>query len=196
MNRIHNSNGGTGCLRLALLLGLGLWAMAPLWAAEAKPTPKSPAEVCDPNAPVKPQPESTKRMIARLAGISRDIDPFAMPYFGGKTADLVRRKFSEARNPGERASMQWRYATALLNDGRSEEALQAIDEMARLLADNGLSPKPDDVAKIKLLRAICWLRLGEQQNCQMNHTSESCLFPILPSGVHRRTEGGVDSSDR
>ena len=189
MNRIQYSKGETGCLRLALLLGLGLWAMAPLWADDAKPRPKSPAEVCDPNSPVKPQPESTKRMVARLAGISRDVDPFAMPYFGGKTADLVRRKFPEAKNPGERASMQWRYATALLNDGRSEEALQAVDEMDRLLAENGLSPKREDAAKIKLLRAISWLRLGEQQNCLSNHNADSCLLPIRGGGVHQQTRG-------
>ena len=160
--------------------------MIPLPAGAANP---APAEVCDPSAPVKPQPESTKRMIARLAGISREVDPIMVPYFAGKAADLVRRKFPAAKNPGERASMQWHYATALLNDGSPEEAVQAIDEMERMLAENGLSPKPDDVAKIKLLRAICWLRMGEQQNCVSNHNADSCLLPIRGGGVHQLTRG-------
>src|SRR5688572_15018897 len=75
-----------------------------------------------------PQPESTRRMIERLAGISREVDPFMVPYFAGPTADLVRKKFAQAITPGERATLQWKYALALLNDGRSEEALQALDE--------------------------------------------------------------------
>ena len=72
---------------------------------------------------------------------------------GGSTTSDVPGD-AGARNAGERASMQWRYATALLNDGRSEEALQAIDELDRMLAANGLSPKTGDVSKIKLLRLI------------------------------------------
>ena len=128
-------------------------------------------------------------MIGRLAAISREVDPFAAPYFAGKTADLVRKRFGEAKTAGERASMQWRYASALLNDGRSEEALQALDELDRLLAEHGLSPQPGDVAKIKLLRAISWLRLGEQENCLTNHNADSCLLPIRGGGVHRQTRG-------
>ena len=189
MNRIRQTKVGSGGHRIALLLGAGLLAMAILPADGATPASAAPAELCDPNAPVKPQPESTKRMVARLAGISREVDPFAVPYFGGAAADLVRKKFPEARNPGERATMQWRYATALLNDGRSEEALAALAEMDRMLAEHGLSPKADDVAKIKLLRAISWLRLGEQQNCITNHNADSCLLPIRGGGVHTQTRG-------
>jgi hypothetical protein len=138
---------------------------------------------------VKPQPESTRRMVERLANISREVDPFVVPYFAGRTADLVRRKFTEAKTAGERATMQWRYAFALLNDGRSEEAVQALDEMGRLLAANGLSPQKEDVPKIKLLRAISWLRLGEQENCLANHNADSCLLPIRGGGVHKQTRG-------
>ena len=140
-------------------------------------------------ATIKPQPESTRRMVERLAGLSREVDPFIVPYFAGKTADLVARKFGEAKNAGERAKMQWRYAQALLNDGRSEEALRALDDLDRMLAEHGLSPQPEDVGKIKLLRAISWLRLGEQQNCITNHNADSCLLPIRGGGVHQQTRG-------
>ncbi len=64
-------------------------------------------------------------MVARLAGISRDGNSTLVPCFAAKTADLVRRKFAAAWTAGERASLQWRYATALLNDGSSEEAIRA-----------------------------------------------------------------------
>ena len=172
----------------ALFLLTGLAVFPPLFAAE---TGGSSAAAPDSRPPAagKVQPASTLRMVKLLTEIPREIDPFVVPYFAGKTAELVRRKFPEAKTAGERATMQWRYATALLNDGESEAALQAIDDLDRMLADNGLSPKPDDVAKFKLLRAVCWLRLGEQQNCMANHNADSCLLPIRGGGVHTQTRG-------
>jgi hypothetical protein len=153
-----------------------------LHANDAMPTPQ-------PTGVAKPQPESTRHMIELLNGISREVDPFIVPYFAAKTADLVAKKFSEAKTPGERAKMQWRYAQALLNDGRSEEALRALDDLDHMLAANGLSPQKVDVGKLKLLRAISWLRLGEQQNCITNHNADSCLLPIRGGGVHTQTRG-------
>jgi len=188
MNRLGTIPGGTGP-RFALLFALGLWAVASLRAEEAKPAPKASAEMCDPNAPVKPQPESTKRMVERLAAISRDVDPFLVPYFNGKAAYRILKRLAEAQNPGERAAIQWRYALTLLNDGSSEEAVKALDELERMLAQNSLSPKQEDLTKIRLLRAIAWLRVGEQENCLDNHNAESCLLPIQGGGVHKLTRG-------
>lgn len=56
----------------------------------------------------KPQPEGTRKMVERLRGISREVDPFIVPYFAGATADLVAKKFPDAKSPGERATMQWK----------------------------------------------------------------------------------------
>ncbi|MFT5286284.1 MAG: hypothetical protein ACI8TQ_002452 [Planctomycetota bacterium] len=39
------------------------------------------------------------------------------------------------------------------------------------------------------LLGISWMRLGEQENCVLNHTSDSCLFPIGAEGVHRVERG-------
>ncbi len=172
--------------RITLALAAGLVTTAGLLADGAQPP--ATARTSAPT-PAKPQPESTRRMVERLAGITRVVDPFLVPYFNGKTADLVRMRFPDAKNVGERATMQWRYAMALLNDGRSEEALQAIDELERMLAEHHLSPQPEDVGKMKLLRAISWLRVGEQENCLNNHNADSCLLPIRGGGVHTQTRG-------
>ena len=132
-------------------------------------------------------------MVERLAGISREVDPLVVPYFSGPTADLVKKRLLTITAPGPRATMQWRYATALLNDGRSQDAILALDEMGRMLAEHGLSPKPEDVTKISLLRAISWLRLGEQDNCLANHNADSCLLPIRGGGVHTQTRGSREA---
>ena len=193
MNPIRYHKLGAGGCHLALLLALGLLALTRLPADEAKPTPKSLAEICDPNAPVKPQPESTKRMVERLAAISRDVDPFLVPYFNGKAAHKFIKRLAEAKTPSERAAIQWRYAMTLVNDGSSEEAVHALDELERMLAQNGLAPKQEDVAKIKLMRAIAWLRVGEQENCLDNHNADSCLLPIQGGGVHKLRRGSLNA---
>ncbi len=37
--------------------------------------------------------------------------------------------------------------------------------------------------------ALSYLRIGEQENCLVNHTAARCLFPIDPAGVHTRRRG-------
>ena len=72
MNPTRHPQGGTRVRRCSHLRFL-------TWPADGGRDKPVAAEVS------KPQPESTKRMIARLAGISREVDPFIVPYFAGRT---------------------------------------------------------------------------------------------------------------
>lgn len=38
-------------------------------------------------------------------------------------------------------------------------------------------------------KGLCYLRMGEQQNCQMNHNNESCIMPFTSKAVHRDKTG-------
>jgi hypothetical protein len=138
---------------------------------------------------VQPQPASTRRMVERLAGLSRDVDPLATPYFAGKTATFFEHKIAQARTIVELAALKLPYAYALLDDGNPDAALREIADYERILAENGLTPKPGDPPKIMMLKAICNLRIGEQENCLTNHNADSCLFPIRGGGVHKQTRG-------
>ncbi len=138
---------------------------------------------------VKPQPASNRRMAQRLAGLSRDVDPVAYPYFAGKTADFFRRKIAAATTRGDLAGLQLPYAYALLNDGQTEAALAQIAKFKQLLEQFGMTPPPEYVPKIKLFEAIADLRLGEQQNCMANHNADSCLLPLRGGGLYKYTDG-------
>src|SRR5262249_48567452 len=37
--------------------------------------------------------------------------------------------------------------------------------------------------------ALAYLRMGEQENCLNNHTSDSCLLPIRGGGIHKLQRG-------
>ncbi|MBL9127701.1 MAG: CRTAC1 family protein, partial [Verrucomicrobiales bacterium] len=46
-------------------------------------------------------------------------------------------------------------------------------------------------AELAFQTALCWLRLGEQENCLAGHNPESCLLPIRGGGVHREKRGAL-----
>jgi hypothetical protein len=42
---------------------------------------------------------------------------------------------------------------------------------------------------LRMHRAVALLRLGEQENCRINHNGESCLFPLSPAAYHTLPRG-------
>ncbi len=155
----------------------------------AKPPGAKDPEFCVVPAASKPQPASTRRMVERLAALPREIDPSKVPYFAGKTAGYYQKKIAAATNPTDLTFLKFSYATALLNDGNTEEALRQLADFERLLVENHITPRRDDASRILLFKAICYLRLGEQQNCLTNHNGDSCLLPIQGGGVHQQKYG-------
>ena len=48
-------------------------------------------------------------------------------------------------------------------------------------------------------QAICYLRMGELDNCTNNHNADSCMFPIHGAGIHklqRGSRGAIASNSR
>lgn len=94
-------------------------------------------------------------------------------------------------NPLEKNQYKYRLAEALLYGGKTQKAIQHLQELQHLKNTSrfveGLEDYQED--KIDGLLALAYLRLGEQQNCIINHTSASCIIPIHASGIHRLQEG-------
>jgi hypothetical protein len=76
-------------------------------------------------------------------------------------------------------------ANALLQLGQEQKA---IDIFQALLNRTSLGYPEQRMAILKDM-AVAYLRLGDRINCINNHTSESCIFPIAGSGVHRDKTG-------
>ena len=158
-------------------------------SAAAGPVPVGLPSVRSTPAVLKPQPASTRRMVERLAALSRDVDPRAVPYFAGKTAKYFLKKMGEAKTPQEQAELRLNYINALLNDGYPEKALQEIDGYYRFVNERAGAVEPADARKMSLMKAICYLRMGELENCMSNHNADSCLLPIRGGGVHKNPRG-------
>ncbi|NIM60304.1 MAG: hypothetical protein GTN89_04340, partial [Acidobacteria bacterium] len=79
-------------------------------------------------------------------------------------------------------------AVQLLRAGRTEQAIDQIDRVAEMLEAAG-SASEKNLRTLQRLRGLAYLRLGEQQNCLVRHTIESCLLPIRGAGVHQIERG-------
>ena len=153
--------------------------------------PKAP-EFCAPGSvlPVTPnQPESTRKMAARLQEITRLDDPYRNPYRFEEKAEKQRAMLAQTTDIDETLKIKWDYAISLLGMGKSEEALGQWEDYERLMKKNNLELTVPLFTMLYTWKAICCLRLGEQENCLYNHTAESCLLPIRGGGVHQFPRG-------
>ena len=186
--------GGPAVNFCAILSALFLSAAAPaadLPSGVAKPSgPNLPGvEFCDPNAPIKPQAASTLRMVERLAALEPAARPFAHRFLTSKTIVALRNMIAQTTAIEKVLPLKGRLGEALLNDGQSEAALREFEDYERLVAEYHAPQGPELEAKVLLMKAVCNLRIGEQENCLADHNADSCLFPIQGKGVHLLPRG-------
>jgi hypothetical protein len=108
--------------------------------------------------------------------------------------DAERAKYLKAElaaGPEIRTELKLRKALAesLLKAGDSAGAVEQLEELRRVCREKGIVLKPDFEREVRSTLAIAYLRLGEQENCVLNHGQSSCLFPIRMEAVHTVTRG-------
>ncbi len=135
-------------------------------------------------------PESTMQMADELTAIAdaTDQDP-------RRNAHANRARASQLRemNPPadliDRILFESTLGTELLRAGESEEAVAIFEG---ILESMNTSPNEFDsswhLAVMDHL-ALSYLRIGEQENCLINHSAARCLFPITPEGMHTLRDG-------
>ena len=124
------------------------------------------------------QNEETRRMVQILAQAAKTADNIGNPYASETQLALITKLAESA--PENRLLMP----QEMLNSGRTSEAIELIEQLKK-------NPRNDTTLTMRLdrLLAISYMRLGEQENCVVNHTSQSCLFPIQGTGVHQLQRG-------
>ena len=107
---------------------------------------------------------------------------------------VLRDMVPRARDPMERYGLRLRLAAQLLQAGASKEALQELESLQQAIADMpptlaSTEQKAQEATRLQGAIGLAALRLGEQENCLLNHGATSCLFPIERSGVHQLPTG-------
>jgi hypothetical protein len=134
-------------------------------------------------------------MAERLAKNAEQSNPLKNLYLNDCRVPLVRQQLARAQgepeNPDKPAKVlnaRSQYANELLRAGETEAALEEFDQLEKAMR-GGVHFGRQARGALRFLQALTSLRLGEQENCQARHTSDSCLLPIREGGVHQLPRG-------
>jgi hypothetical protein len=131
-------------------------------------------------------------MAALLKERAAAVDPMKLPYLvNDRRVEGLARALREPLPPSRLFSLRFEYVTELINAGRVEDALQAIAELQKDAEALGPDAWRRAGPLLLLQKAVAYLRKGEQENCNMANTRQSCLLPIRGAGVHSRREGST-----
>lgn len=133
----------------------------------------------------------TAAMIAILDSIAMHANPEANIYANNIRVKYFRN-FAEPLEETANINYHGTLAYELLAAGETELAIEKLESILNSLEENKYN-RPllftYYAEKTADMLALAYLRLGEQQNCIIKHTSDSCLFPIRDQGIHTLTNG-------
>ena len=135
------------------------------------------------------QPPATRRMAERLEAVAQGIHPENSTFFSAERVEHYQALLRSPQTPESLLQILPSFSAELLNAGETERAISMSEKMVEVaktydpvrLANNKLS--------LLTWQAVAHLRLGEEQNCLSNHTTDSCLLPIQGNGIHKLQTG-------
>ena len=130
----------------------------------------------------------TKQIIDSISAIKARTNFRHHPYESGEKLKLIEKEVNIAKTNNDLPiKLYVEYGKALLNAGRSEDAIIVFEDILTKLPENKII---NNITKtLHEALAISYMRLGEQKNCIENHSNESCLFPIKGKGIHINKSG-------
>ena len=138
--------------------------------------------------PSQPAPE-TLAMIDSVQKAQQRVDPMKVTAFMSIRRAAIYAQKMEASSGVEKANFMLLYGFEELKAGNSKKAMEIFRNVLTYVEPLQIPGKPQTVHEVKKLIALSALRLGEQDNCILNHTSASCVIPIAKPGQHQMTEG-------
>jgi hypothetical protein len=134
-------------------------------------------------------------MAALLAKITREADPLRNPFRNAEQVALLRAALAQATDPQQVIQTRMKLAWQLLDSGEPDGALKEYDIVKQSMVDGKVPLEERREPEWLTFQAICYLRMGELENCCANHNADSCMFPIKGKGVHtlqRGSRGAVE----
>ena len=110
-------------------------------------------------------------------------------------AEIQEKQLAQATNLAAYLRIAADLSVNLLDSGQNEESLKLLDHIDELFRKNGIGASEPTLSSMRNVRALCWLRIGEVENCRVNHTAASCLAPIAPEGYHKLPQGSRMASN-
>ena len=153
---------------------------------------------CDPEPPPSPSAttpqkavtDETPAMVATLAQISATPNFLRNSYLNHRRSRHWKAFLASNPPPAEKARRLLSIVYDFIRSGDNRAALDLLNSVT-VKTDLDEKERIDSQNELDLLKAIAWLRLGEQQNCIEHHSQESCILPIRGAGVHEQKEGST-----
>lgn len=128
-------------------------------------------------------------MIDSVQQAQAAVDPMQVTVFLCRERAAIFKQRAGVTKGRDQLNFLVLYGFELLKAGNSEEAISAFDQVLRLARDIEIPGKEETLLEVRKLKALAALRLGEQENCILNHTTASCVIPIQPAGQHGKPAG-------
>lgn len=123
-------------------------------------------------------------MIDLLEKQHAQVNPLEITYYyNQKRAEAYdsARQVPRIQNDQYISYTYW-YIRETLNSGNTEKAIQLIEDLN--WAEKNIDLDQQWNYFFQRLKAISYIRLGEQTNCLLNHTASSCIVPVSGDGIH------------
>ncbi len=145
-------------------------------AAEETAPPEAKAEI-----------SGHDKMLALLQEVAAQ-DLIANPYLGHQEIEVAKKRLAalpdiDIKLP-ERMLFNNAVGRGLLRVGKTEEAIGYFLNSYRILEQKRKFIPLKEQLRLPFEIATAYLRLGENINCALRHTEDSCLFPIEGKGIH------------
>jgi hypothetical protein len=165
-------------------------------ASQSAPAAGAPssADPLPPHAGPWARGEGTRRMAERLRRLNEAAQPGVNPFLNAERAAQIAQALPHIPDPLERMKATTHRADELLRAGRIEEA---IDTVTPLLtpspADAPYAPPLDETREFI---GLCYLRLGETENCILSHNLDSCRSAAAACTPGRKARAAPWSTSR
>src|SRR5437867_3083818 len=138
--------------------------------------------------------DGTRRMAERLQQLARDTKAMENPFMNTARAEHLRTELEGSFGAQDYFALQPHYAEELMKCGKVQESIQAFIDLRTTAEASTTPPNSESRTFLNHSLALAYLRLGEQENCQAHHNTESCLMPIRGGGVHGRARGSTEAT--
>jgi len=133
----------------------------------------------------------TLAMIDSVKKAQAAVDPMKVTVFMSAERAKILKQRVDSNTGLNKLNFMVMYGFEELKAGNSAIAIQVFQDVIKMAEPMEIPGKPQTMLEVKKLLALAALRLGEQENCILNHTSASCILPIAEAGQHQKTEGSA-----
>ena len=133
--------------------------------------------------------QQTLAMIDSVQAAQSRVDPMKVTVFLSNERAKMYKSRAESLDGLNKLNFLVMYGFEELKAGNTSTAITVFEDVITMATPMEIPGKEKTLLEMKKLLALSALRLGEQENCILNHTSASCIVPIEGDGRHTIKKG-------